>query len=369
MSDLQNTVRDVILKNYKQGFKEEDTVLEPEEKEPEFVVGSVPEEDAEGRIMYSSIPGAEEWLSSTKKKDLDISSLVHEVSEWSEDDQIFIPTKESVKYYVPQHNVMYTAVIAMLESLKVLVVGPTGSGKTEMYKYLAAQFNQPYYRLGGRGDMESDTIFGKMIITPEGTTEFAEGDFVRAYENGYLVALDEPWKLPPHIMMSLQRVLERDGIIQLDDKPGTLLEKQVSPHAKTHLVLCDNVVGTGDDSDRFAATQLQDSSSLNRVDLVLRLNYLEQEVETGMLLNRYSFLPKGKAKRAVQLANLIRKGYEKRQLSVTMSPRNLMAWLEMAYKLQDYKESFKAVMLERFAEESEKSTVRGFWQTVFGSSL
>ena len=222
----------------------------------------------------------------------------------------------------------------MVKNLKVLVVGPTGSGKTDMYKNIAAICEQPYLRIGGRGDMESDTIFGKMVIMPDGSMEFKMADFPRGFRDGWLIALDEPWKLPSNITMAWQRVFERGGILQLDDMPGDLKDKQIHADARTRMVLCDNVVGTGDGADRYAATMIQDSSTLNRIDLVLELGYLTPKSETDMLTNRFSYIPPEKAQKAVQLANLIRDAYSKYQIGVTMSPRNLMAWLRDCIRYQ-----------------------------------
>ena len=54
---------------------------------------------------------------------------------------------------------------------------------------------------------------------------------------------------------------------------------------------------------------------------------------------------------------------------VTISPRNLITWAELAYELKDYNESFKWTMLERYSEDEERAAIRNHWITVFGEDL
>ena len=357
---------EAILKKLKEGSKtinaEVEEVKEP--VEPDFLEE---EQEEKGKHMYSTtFSGAKEWLKSSGKPDFSLDTIINEVEDWAEEHRQFIPKIN--KDYVWQHDVLYPAVLAMVNKLKVLVHGPTGSGKTDMYKNIAATINQPYYRLGGRADMESDSILGKPWID-NGSMHFEEGEFVKAYKAGYLLAIDEPWKMPPGIQMVFQRVYERDGILQLDDKPGTLADKQVIPHPSTYMVLCDNVVGTGDGADKYAATMIQDASTINRMDLVLFLSYLSPVEEVKFIRGKYKYVSAKIAKQVVQLAGLIRVGFNSGALSAGMSPRNIMAWMELAYKIKDYKQAFKWIMLERYAEDSEKEAVRGHYEVVFGEKL
>lgn len=369
IAELKSKVRGRIRDKYASGTEVPKKVI-VKEPDPVFLEVGGEEGDSEVKadaIMYSDkFPGAKPWLDKHKKPDLDISSLVYDTEQWDTDAQLQIPTLD--EDYVWQHDILYPLVLSHLTGLKVLTVGPTGSGKTTLHQNLAAVYNQPFYRLSGRGDMESDTILGRVDIE-DGTTSFLPGEFTKAFAGGFYCLLDEIWKLPSNINMALQRPLERGGILQIDDMKGDLKDKQFAPAPTTIIALADNVVGTGDNMDKYSATMIQDGSTLNRVDLILYMDYLNPKEEEHLLLTKYKFLPKGQAKRAVQLANLIRTGYEKDQVSVGMSPRNLTAWMELAYQTKSYKEAFKWVMLRRFAEEDERATVANYWNTVYGEQL
>jgi cobaltochelatase CobS len=320
--------------------------------------------------MYSTVTefkGADAYLAKTGKPDIDISSLMLNRSDWSEEDQLSIP--EFDQHYKWQHEILYPTLLAMLSKMKVLYVGPTGSGKTTFHENLAAVFQQPFYRLGGRGDMESDVILGRQDMQ-NGSMDFLLGEFTKKYTGGFYCLLDEIWKLPANINMTFQRVFERGGLLQIDEARGELKDKQFYPAPTTHLMLADNVVGTGDGADRYAATMIQDGSTINRMDLVLKVDYLKSSDEVEMLMNRFSsFLPESIAKKAVQVANLIRQGVNEGHISVTMSPRNLIAWMELAQKVRSYEEAFKWVMQQRYADDRERGAVEGFYYTAFGKNI
>lgn len=353
------------LEKMGKGVNKEEQVKQ--EREEEFLLEEEKLDTSTGTWYSQIFQGGKAFLKEKKLPDIEISSIFFAKDEWDEEDREFIPEIDSD--YVWQHPVLYPAVLALVKNLKVMVHGPTGSGKTTMYQNIAANCNWPYYRLSGRQDIESDEIFGHQTIK-DGNMEFELAEFPKAYKKGYLIAVDEPWKMPSGIQMTFQRVYERNGILQLESMQGSLKDKQIYPAPTTRMILADNVVGTGDGADKYSATMIQDSSTLNRMDLVLYLDYLSPAKERQMLLNKYkTFLPDNKAKQVVQLANLIRKGFEQGELSVTMSPRNTMAWLELSEKIRDYKQAFKWTMLYRFAEDSEKSAVASHYKTVFGESL
>jgi len=347
-------------------------VMPDEYKEPELFSPLDEEtEDSGDGIKYSALFkdfGGEKYITESGLPDFVVTTR-YDVDDWDEEEQSLIPDVEAVKHYRPDHTVLYPSMLAREDNLKVLTYGPTGSGKTDMYKFIAALCNQPYMRINGRADMESDSLLGKPWIS-EGTMTFELGQLPIGLMKGRLICFDEPWKTPSGIQMALQRYYERNGQLFLDDMPGTVAEKTITPHARASMVLCDNVVGTGDNLDQYGATMVQDSSTLNRMDLVLTLDYLSQDDEVDMMMARYKYLTKDNTRKMVQLANLIRTGYKEGVLSVTMSPRNLMSWAEMAYAVKNYEVAFAWTMGKRFnRSDSEAQAIKGHYHTVFGKTF
>jgi MoxR-like ATPase len=223
--------------------------------------------------------------------------------------------------------------------------------------------------------MESDSIIGRPWVNG-GKMEYKIGDLPKAMQRGWMVLLDEPFKIPSGILMIIQRMMEKGGVLQIDDMPGTLSEKQIVADPRHRLTLADNVVGTGDNIDKYGATLIQDSSLLNRIDLVLQVPYLSQEDEVNWIVEKFapipkvsSGIPKHKAEQMVRMLNLLRKGFDQSELSSPASLRNIEAWARKAIQVRDYKRAFTWVLLNRYADEGERAAVRNMFFTVFGENI
>lgn len=299
----------------------------------------------------------------------DLKAHVYKTSDWPKADRVHIPDQGKFDTYVPDVSVLYQLWVSVLKNnKKALVVGPTGSGKTTTQEYFCAMIRQPYYRINGRGDMESDTVLGKAWVGDSGMT-FEIGPMVKAAKAGYWIAFDEPWKVPSPIQVALSRFYEKDGAFQLDDMPGELGDILIPSDPRCRLVLADNVVGTGDSMDQYAATMIQDGSTLNRMDVVIHQGYMPRDKEVEMVLAHVPELNKATAGRMVDFITLCRKSYEQRALTAALSPRNLLSWAELGHQLHSIHSAAAWVMNERFAEDNEKALVNEHYRTVFDRNI
>ena len=294
----------------------------------------------------------------------DFNIKVYKDTDWSIEWQTHIPDATKFQHYVKDHTVLYPLMLGIQHNMNTLLTGPTGCGKSSVVEYVCSVIRQPFFRLNGRQDMESDTILGKVWVAG-GEMKYILGDFSKARRDGCMILWDEVWKVPSGIQMALQRMYEREGVLQLDDMPGTLEEKQIKPDPRGRLILADNVVGVGDGLDKYAATLIQDASTLNRMEMVLTCDYLKPDDEIGMLEAIHEHLPKTQARKMVQLAGLIRTGFSKGELSSTMSPRQLNTWAKLALAVGEYKTAFNYVMKGRLATTEEQASLLQLWNTVY----
>jgi cobaltochelatase CobS len=345
--------------------KEEKEVTGPEFEETKL-------EKTLSDTTYSSLFGwNEEQLG--KQSEHDFNVKVFSLKDWNEDDVAHIPDAKLYEDRVIDHEVMYPFVLAMQpeeghHADKVMLVGPTGSGKTTLAEYYCAKVNQPFLRINGRQDLESDSIIGMPWLN-NGNMEFNKGEIPKAMEAGWFVLFDEPMKIPAGIQMTLQRMMEKGGILQLDNMAGNLDTKQIIPDPRHRFVLADNVVGTGDNVDKYGATMIQDSSFLNRVDMLLKVDYLPMDAEVNLVMKKFPRIPEYKAQRMIRLLNLLRKGFDQGELSSPASLRNIEAWGQKAVQVESYARSFRWVLLNRYADASEAATVRDFYFQCFGEKL
>jgi MoxR-like ATPase len=342
---------------------EDDEVLTSSPVEPEEVV--TPFKDESDGVLFSKVFGE------VPKGFPDLKAVIYKKSDWHKDDRGFIPSKDKFKDYVPNITLLYQLWVSVLRNnKKALVVGPTGSGKSSLQEYFCAHINQPLYRINGRGDMESDTILGRPWVDG-GSMRFEKGELVKAAEKGWWILIDEPWKLPAPIQMALQRFYEKDGQFQLDDMQGALVDKVITPKPSCRVVLCDNVVGTGDNVDQYAATMIQDGSTLNRIDVVFRQDYMAKDLEVEMIR---ASIPAGALKskdmgRMVDFFRLCRVSYEQRALSAALSPRNLLTWADLSVQLGSIHAAAAWTLTDRFAEDDEKALVNEHYRTTFDTRI
>lgn len=277
------------------------------------------------QILLSTITGGR--LPKSKK---DYVIDVYPAGTWPKDMEIDIPEVDKDHYW--DADLLEALIISLKLGERMLLVGLPGCGKTTSLKQLAAWIRQPFARFNGKGGIEPASFLGYSWADVEivkGTAvpvmKWKDGLMPQAVREGYMVVIDEVFKLTPDIQMALQSLYEKDGFLMLDDKPGTIAEKHIYPGKNFHLFCTDNTCGTGDNLDMFAASQMQDTSTLDRFGMTKTVDYLPLEAEVQMLCNKFPSVAKETVKRLVRFAGLIRTAYKNASLPVTLSPRGLSA--------------------------------------------
>lgn len=290
----------------------------------------------------------------------------YNVEDWEPEDQQHIPDQDDT--YVHDYEVLEPMLRAHAAGLKASMYGPKGSGKTEMFRQIAAITRQPFFRINGRHDMESDTLLGKVVVR-KGELQYQMADFPVKASKGYLILFDEWTKTPSGTQMALQRFYERNGIIQLDDmilKPGEdFSKKQIKADSRTRLYLADNVYGTGDGIEDYGATLIQDSSTLSRIDFILYKGYMKEQDEVQMIRRKIPKVSEQRALHMVRLANMTRTNKDQGKMGFAMDPRQLITWAEQAVILKDYVRPLKWIMQNRLTSDQEKALLANEFKTVF----
>lgn len=278
----------------------------------------------------------------------------------------FIP--EVDEDYVLPDEATSIIVYAIENNLFVNMVGPTGSGKSTLVEQVCARLKRPFFRFNGRGDMETSSLFG-MLVVEDGATKWKDGTFTEAVRYGAVTLFDEYTVTPPEINLSLQWLREHGGKLLLTDMPGEMKDKLITPNKDFRLICADNTRGLGDNGDRFAGTNIQNSASLNRFDITIEHDYMSKEKEQQILTKKFSGISPKAAEYMVKLAQLVRVSYEKGDISVTLSPRNLISWAKKAIDWGSMESSFKYTYYNMLPTDAERSAVKGFYKTVFNKNL
>jgi cobaltochelatase CobS len=306
------------------------------------------------------------WLSSITDGRLPSSGVDHILERnpktlWSKDALEDIPSVNESHHW--DADVLEALWLSYKHNKRVLLTGCPGTGKTTSVIQFAAHIIHPVIRLNGKEDVESASFLGYQWAG-KGGMEWKDGLLTQGCINEYIVLIDEVFKIPPGIQMAMQGLYEEGGHLMLDDKPGTQKDKKIIPGPKFRLILTDNVKGTGDDFDKYAGTQVQDTSTLDRFDIVVDVDYLPEESEVAMLIKKFPEMSKSVIDKIVQFATLIRRGYKRSEMSVTLSARGLQTVCQLYNEIPDAKVLLTMVYKNKVADSDELDGVVEMFKTV-----
>lgn len=280
---------------------------------------------------------------------------------------------EEIRMFIPEvdptYQVQKDEAIAILRAVqdgdKMLVVGPTGSGKSSLLSHLCALTKRPMVRINMTGDVESSSIFGQVGVEA-GATVWKDGPATQAVRYGAVLVIDEWEVTPPEIMMGFQWLLEDGGKLFLKERPGKAEDNVITPHPSFRIACLGNTLGQGDDTGSHAGTNVQNTATLDRFDTTVVVAYLDPTHEENVLTSVVKGLDKTLAKKMVKVAGLVRTAHQQTQVSLTMSPRTLIRWGEKIAKWRDAKLSFELAFLNKF-RDNERKVVQELYKKVFGA--
>ena len=307
----------------------------------------------ENQFLFSTVTGG-----ALGKSGKDWVMWKYAEDHWEEEHRVNIP--EIDPFYCWDPDVLEALWLSMITGERALLVGPPGTGKTTAAQQLSAWIRQPFARFNGKDGIEPAAFLGYAWATKEGM-EWKDGLMPQAVQHGYFVVVDEVFKLPPGVQMSMQSLYEQGGFLMLDEKPGTIKDKHVYPAPSFFLCATDNTKGTGDGLDSYAAGQMQDISSLDRFGITQEVNYLSPSAEISMLAKRYPKVTKADIKRSVAFANLVRTSFlQNHDLSLTLSPRGLCVACKLVEQGVELKDALGLAYVNKLGDDQELQVARKF---------
>ena len=229
--------------------------------------------------------------------------------------------------YIVDPKVMPHIFSAIAHGHNMLITGPTGAGKTTDVKAGCAMLRVPYARVNGVEGMEPSDLYGQIQLS-NGQTHWVDGPIMDIVRNGGVLAIDEPWVMPPATLMGMQWLAEPAASgrsVMLYGHPDPK-QMKVAAHPEFRMVLCSNARGTGDNMDIYAATNVQDASFVNRMQYKLRKEYMEYDTEVGAVMSKFPWIRKPLAERMVRLAGVMRTAWNQGGVELPFSFRELETW-------------------------------------------
>jgi cobaltochelatase CobS len=204
------------------------------------------------------------------------------------------------------------------QNMKLLLVGPTGSGKTSIAEQVAARLNRGFYRINFDGDITRADLVGQWVLTVKNEMHFQYGILPKAMREGAVLVLDEWDCVNPSVGMVLQSMIE--------GKPLTITEtgEVIEPHPDFRLIATANTVGQGDDTGLYNGTQPQNFATLDRFTVVEHVDYPTQAKEKKILTQTTGITDDDVLDKLTRTAKLIREAFVKQEIRATMSTRTVV---------------------------------------------
>ncbi len=246
---------------------------------------------------------------------------------------------------------------------KMLLVGPTGVGKSTLVEQIAARLNWPVIRVAASGGLTEADLLGEWTVKG-GETVFQYGFLPRAMKQGAICLVDEIDGLEPSVAFSLHQLMEDGGSLVLLQNGAEVIE----PHPRFRLICTANTLGHGDDSGLYTGTRVLNAAFLDRFSSVLRMGHLENEDEVQVITDRVPECSGGFATQLVHAAEAIRQARDNDQVFCTLSTRRLLDVARKRYQLGSLVEALKVGLLSRLAPD-DQSVVKEILQRHLGDLL
>jgi cobaltochelatase CobS len=241
--------------------------------------------------------------------------------------------------------------LSLLANDRMLLVGPTGSGKSSLIAQLAARLNWPLRRINLHGETGVSDFLGTHQAK-KGEVFFQYGILPTAMREGQILVLEELDAATPEILFSLQGVLEDGGVLTLADNGGEI----INPHPDFRLVATANTLGLGDESGLYTGTNVLNASHLDRWNVVYAVDYLDAKREAAVIRDKAPELAHSLVDGMIKLAQAVRKAVAEEQLYTTFSTRRLLAFAGKIAPL-GMKTALEATILNKLPA-NERSVVR-----------
>ena len=268
-------------------------------------------------------------------------------------------------YWVPP--VFPTIEKALIKKDVVFLYGMPGLGKDELLSHVGSKHNWETEKFELNGDMSKEDIFGFFEYKEGVGTVFTDGIVPRCMKKGIFLIIDEIDVGPMEILVTMQKMLEKNSDNSFKTLYNPMNGEQVVAHEGFRLAATGNTCGKGDETSLFPATHPLNDAFLDRFPLVIRMDYPPESVEAD-IIRKTTGLDRKKSGDVAKLAAGVRAAFRNQKLYSTFSMRRSKNLSKMIKDGVPMKDALKYTVLDRVGQEDANAII-GIAKEIFGNGV
>lgn len=236
-----------------------------------------------------------------------------------------------------QPAMLFALAMGMKFDRHTILSGPTGTGKTTAYQFIAELLGYNFIRIQIDPKTEGASLMGEYLPAGTGTFEWTDGPLTEAVrlsiDHPTIVVLDELSRIGNVAELARSYSLLDDGrLISLPERRHELGDTEIIKAGRLHIGATMNPAD--DEGADYIGVRELDPALMSRFSFGPLIEYPSHEIEVKTLLGRVPELSLAHAERMVDIGNAIRNSDS---VHYPFSFRELIAWAEAIpyYAFQD----------------------------------
>lgn len=241
----------------------------------------------------------------------------YDEARYDEQTQRDVPSLDGI--YIDHSDLLYRMAVAYLTDHVAALWGDAGVGKTEGVEHVARLTRQPFARISVKWATQVDDLIGRWALR-EGSMEWIDGRFTKAWRGGYIVCVDEPNCGKDEVWQALRAPFDGAKMLVLDEKDG----ERIPRHPQSRVFAAMNPSWDA----RFVGTQPVNDADLDRMQHIT-VPYPPIEVEREIMALKAPWVDADTADKMLTVARDIRTAVESQSIRISFGVRKMLKWADL----------------------------------------